>query len=56
MSIIDISESAPGRIPVWCGRGAGCLGKSPVFGRGGDGFCAIILDEQTRGLKVFYHA
>ena len=49
-----LSEAAPGRIPVWRGRGAGCLGKLPVFGRGGDGFCAIISDEPTRGMKVFY--
>ena len=54
-SIIDVLEAAPGRIPVWRGRGAGCLGK-PVFERGGNGFCAIISDEPTRGLKVFYHA
>ena len=46
-SIIDVSEAALGRIPVWRGRGACCLGKYPVFGRGGDGFCVIISDEPT---------
>ena len=56
MSIIDVSEPAPGRISVWRGRGAGCFDKFPVFGLVGDGFCAIISDEPTRDLKVFYQA
>ena len=32
----------------------GCFGKLPIFGRGGDGFCAIISDGPTRNLKVIY--
>ena len=56
MRSIDVLEAALGRVPVWRGRGVGCTGKLPIFGRGGDGLCGIILDEPTWSLKVFYQA